>query len=238
MIFDYTVITRNADAFASGFGCTVQLLAISLPVSAAGAVIIALARASHVGPPRWAAFALVEIVRNVPFLVQAFLIFFGLPFYGVEVSATAAGLICLSLYGAVYFSEAIRGALTSIPRGQWEASFVLELTRWESLRWVILPQLPPYLVPAATNVSITLLKETALLAVITVPELTYMTESVVGREFAPMECYLVIAMAYWITSECISRVMGSVERRCRKHANATFDAPVSKPGPRERSAIT
>lgn len=215
MIFDYTVITRNIGAFASGFGCTLEMMAMSLPISAAAAVLIAAARGSRIAPLRWIARTLVEIVRNVPFLVQAFLIFFGLPFYGLDLGAVPAGLICLALYGAVYFSEAIRGAIASVARGQWEASFALGLTPLQNLRWVIMPQLPPYLVPAATNVSITLLKETALLAVITVPELTYMTESVVGKEFAPMEGYLVVALAYWFTSECIARVMRRVERWSR-----------------------
>src|SRR5690606_6637163 len=131
--------------------------------------------------------ALIELVRNIPFLIQVFLIFFGLPFYGLDLGPMLSGIVCLSLYCSVYLAEGIRGAIQSVHKGQSEAAYALGLSYWQKMRLVIAPQLPAYLLPAATNVLITLGKETALLSVITVPELTYVAQSIVGRTYAPIE---------------------------------------------------
>ncbi len=218
MTFDYSVITDNLDVFARGYLQTLTLLVLVIPISFVGGTAIALARISG---KRWLmvpARAFVELVRNIPFLIQIFLVFYGLPFYGIDLGAKTAGVLCLSLYGSAYLSESVRGAIEAVPRGQWEASDALALSYTQKMRWIIAPQLPAYLIPAAGNILITLSKETALLSIITVPELTYMAQSVIGKSFAPVEVFTLLAIMYWFTSEAISQVMKALERHFAKKA--------------------
>jgi His/Glu/Gln/Arg/opine family amino acid ABC transporter permease subunit len=213
MNFDISVLVQNWQLLLQGYALTLLLLLLSIPLGIVGATVLALFRISGIRPLALLARSVVELVRNVPFLMQIFLIFFGLPFYGIRINATLAGVLCLGLYSAAYLSEGIRGAIEAIPRGQTEAAYALGLSYRQRMIYVVAPQLPAYLMPAATNVFITLGKETALLSLITVPELTYMAQSVLGRSFAPVEVFTAIALFYWATSELIAQIMRRLERR-------------------------
>ncbi len=213
MIFDITVITDNIDVFARGYLHTILLLVIAIPISLCGAICVVLMNISRWRVVWRTGWLFVEIIRNIPFLIQAFLIFYGLPFYGVELSAMTAGVLCLTLYGTAYLSEAIRGAIQSVPKGQFEAADALALSYLQKMRYIIAPQLPRYLIPASANVLITMGKETALLSIITVPELTYMSQSIIGKTFAPVEVFTVLTIMYWFTSECLAQLMIRLEKR-------------------------
>lgn len=217
MTFDYSVITEHAYFLLSGFETTWILWGISVPISVAGSILLAMMRLSSVRWLRGAALTLVEVIRNVPMLIQAFLLFFGLPFLGVALSAMTVGITCLSLYGAVYLSESLRGGIAALPKGQSAAGMALGLSRFQTMCWVIVPQLPAYVLPTAANTFISLGKQTALLSVITVPELTYTASSVVGETYAPLEVYAAVSVMYWLMSECIAAGMRWLERRVSAH---------------------
>lgn len=212
MTFDYAVIIDHAAFLLSGFETTLLLWGIAVPISLAGSLILAGMRLSTSRAMRAIAQSMVEIIRNVPMLIQAFLLFFGLPFWGIALSAMTVGITCLSLYGAVYLSECLRGGIAALPKGQFNAGMALGLTRIQTFRWIVAPQLPAYVLPAAANTFISLGKQTALLSVITVPELTYTASSVVGETYAPLEVYIATAIMYWLMSECIAYGMRRLER--------------------------
>ncbi|MET3698306.1 polar amino acid transport system permease protein [Bacillus oleivorans] len=106
-------------------------------------------------------------------LVQLFWIFFALPAFGIQFSPFLAGVVALGLNYGAYASEIVRGAILAIPHGQTEASIALNMSRWQRLRLIILPQALRIMLPGFGNISIELLKGTSLVSMITLTDLTY-----------------------------------------------------------------
>jgi His/Glu/Gln/Arg/opine family amino acid ABC transporter permease subunit len=212
MSFDLSVLIDNWQYFAQGLAKTVLICAISLPLGFALGSLIALIRL-RAGPVLNAiALAYIELIRNIPFLVQVFLLFFALPFAGVRLSPMTAGIIALSSYAAAYFSEIVRGGILSIPPGQGEAARALGLSYGVTFWKVLFPQVVGYVLPAATNLTITLIKESAALSIITVGELTYMSQDVIGRTFAPVEVFTLIALVYWSLNALLAQFAACLEK--------------------------
>ena len=216
--FDITILTANWRVILSGLRMTLLICVISLPLGFVLGILLALCRISKISLLRIGALVLIELVRNVPFLVQIFMVFYVLPFYGIRFEPLNAGLGCLSVYGMVYYAEIIRGAILSVPRGQWEAAQALGLSSGTIMRKIIFPQTFGYLIPPTTNISITLIKESSVLSVITVAELTYIGQWIIGKYFAPVEMFSTIAIIYLAMTALFSKIMGFTERRLTRYA--------------------
>lgn len=212
MSFDLGILIDNWQYFALGLAKTVLICVVSLPLGFALGSLIALIRL-RAGPAlNSIALSYIELIRNIPFLVQVFLLFFALPFAGIRLSPMTAGIIALSSYAAAYFSEIVRGGILSIPPGQGEAARALGLTYGLTFWKVLFPQVIGYVLPAATNLTITLIKESAALSIITVGELTYMSQDVIGRTFAPVEVFTLIALLYWGLNALLAHVAAWLEK--------------------------
>ena len=212
MSFDLSILTDNWQYFALGLAKTVLICAISLPLGFALGSLIALIRL-RAGPIlNTIALTYIELIRNIPFLVQVFLLFFALPFAGIRLSPMTAGIIALSSYAAAYVSEIVRGGILSIPPGQGEAARALGLSSGQTFWKVLFPQVIGYVLPAATNLTITLIKESAALSIITVGELTYMSQDVIGRTFAPVEVFTLIALIYWGLNSLLAQFAAWLEK--------------------------
>jgi polar amino acid transport system permease protein len=161
--------------------------------------------------------AYVFVFRGTPLLVQLFVLYYGGPGLGLTLDAVTTGLIGLTLYGGAYFSEIFRAGFAAVPKGQEEASRSLGLSRWLSFRLVQLPQLLVAVIPPMTNQSMILLKESAVLSVITVPELTFQTTRMVAETFAVIEPYLALALLYWVAATVVSRVGQYAEAALTPH---------------------
>jgi His/Glu/Gln/Arg/opine family amino acid ABC transporter permease subunit len=177
---------------------------------------VALARVSGLTPLKQLAYIYTEFFRTTPALVQLIWIFYVLPILsGVTLSPLASGVIALSLNSGAFLSEIFRGGLESINRGQRDAAHVLGFSRRQAYRHVILPQALRRVLPAAGNVFISLLKDSSLLSVIAVPEITYQTQSFVTYSFRPLELYTVLALLYFCITYPISLFTRGLERRFR-----------------------
>ncbi|MDJ0950301.1 MAG: amino acid ABC transporter permease [Alphaproteobacteria bacterium] len=218
MSFDLAILTDNWRLFADGLGLTVLICAIALPLGFVLGIGLALLRLSRRGVLVAAAIGYVELIRNIPFLIQIFLVFFGLPFFGIRLDPLPLAIVALAVYGSAYFSEVVRGAILSVPRGQGEAARALGLRPAMVFRKVIFPQMLGYLIPASTNLTITLIKESAVLSVITVAELTYMSQFIIGRTFAPVEVFTAISLLYWGFTGLVAGLMSVLERRATRFA--------------------
>lgn len=211
--FDFSVVTQNIGSLAQGFAMTLLIMLAAAPVGFLAGFGLALVRLH--GPP-WqqnVAVAYLEFIRNVPFVILAFLLYFALPFAGLRLEPMTAGILALTAYAAAYFSEIVRGAIVSIPESQFEAGLVLGLSNAQLLRKIILPQIWVQILPSSTNLTITLIKETAVLSVITVPELSFVAQNVIGRTFSPVEVFTAIAAAYWALAIAVSAAASALERR-------------------------
>ncbi len=197
MNFDYQAILDNSDILLRGLGNTLLIAAVSIPAGILLGIFVCLARISEKRALRWAAISYIEVIRNIPLLILIFMIFYALPFYGVRLSGLTTGLICLSIYGGAYFAEIFRGGVESVPKEQFDACKALGLKYGFYMRSVILPQLYRYVFPPGTNIALTMIKESSLLSMITVAELTYAASDINGRTFTPVETFATIALIYW-----------------------------------------
>jgi polar amino acid transport system permease protein len=143
----------------------------------------------------------VELFRGTPLLVQLFLVYSGGPHIGITLSALTVGIGGLGLYGGAYFTETVRGGVLGIPNGQIEAGRAFGLTRLQIIRTIILPQMLVLSLPPAVNLLIFLLKDTAVLSILTIPELTFEVTGMTLETFAFVEPFLVLAIGYWVLVE-------------------------------------
>ncbi len=159
----------------------------------------------------------VSVVRGTPLFVQVLIFYFGLPqALGINLSPFAAGVIALGCNSSAYISEIVRCGIDSIPLGQWEASFVLGYTRTQTLRYVITPQMLRNVLPAITNELTALIKETSILMVIGVSELTKVGRDIVARELDPMSIYLLVAAIYFFMTTSVSLTTRYFEKRWKR----------------------
>ena len=200
MEFDFSAIWDSRNLLAEGLATTLFISVVAVPVSIVLGAAIVLMRISGNLILRSVATAYVEAIRNTPFLIQIFMVFYALPFVGIRLSGLPTGILCLSIYGAAYFAEIFRGGIESVPKGQFDACKSLALPYGFYMRRMIVPQLYKYIIPPGTNIALTMIKESSLLSMITVAELTYVAHDINGRTFSPVESFTVIALLYWLVS--------------------------------------
>jgi His/Glu/Gln/Arg/opine family amino acid ABC transporter permease subunit len=197
MTFDFMAVWNNRDILIEGILNTLLISVIAIPVGICIGVFVCLLRISKARLLRWPAIAYIEVMRNIPLLILIFMMFYALPFYGVRLSGLTTGFICLSIYGGAYFAEVFRGGVEAVSQGQFDAAKALGLKYGFYMRRVIFPQLYSYVFPPATNIALTMIKESSLLSMITVAELTYAAHEINGRTFTPVETFTTIALIYW-----------------------------------------
>ena len=151
---------------------TVELSVLGMVLAVVVGLLLALMRLYGIAPLRWLARAYVEIFRGTPLLIQLFLIYYGLPELGIRLDAFLAGIVGLGLNYAAYEAENYRAGIQAIPHGQMEAAFALGMSRSQALRRVILPQALRLVIPPVTNDFIAMFKDSSIVSVITMVELT------------------------------------------------------------------
>lgn len=210
------VFYESLSAAARGLPVT---LAIWLSAVAAGMALGFLVGAARFFAPRLLSaplVAVVEVVRGTPFLVQCFLLYFGGPFIGIDLSPPVAGFVALSVYGAAYFSEVFRAGFMAVPPAQLEAARLLGLSRTQTVLRIMLPVMALGVLPALANLAVILIKETAVLSIITVPEFTFRMQAVGSASFAVVETTLVLALGYWALVEATAWAARRVEQRIER----------------------
>jgi polar amino acid transport system permease protein len=137
-------------------------------------------------------------IRGTPALIQIFIVYFGLPQFGLRFSPFVAGAIALGLNSAAYVAETIRAGFLGIPKGQRESALALGMSHTTALRRIILPQVVRIIIPPISNEVASALKNTSLLSTITLMELTLQTEVIVATTFRPFQFYILAAILYLI----------------------------------------
>lgn len=196
---------------------TIPLTLLSFVFGLALGLVSALIRLF--GPRPLAAFVrfYVWIIRGTPLLVQLFLIFYGLPSAGILLDAFPAALIGFTLNIGAYSSEIIRAAISSVAKGQWEASFSIGMSWSQTMRRTILPQAARVAVPPLSNTFISLVKDTSLAAAITVPELFQAAQRIVAVTYEPLILYIEAALIYLAISSILSALQARLELRLGRY---------------------
>ncbi|CAM4008474.1 cystine ABC transporter permease [Rahnella bruchi] len=178
--------------------------------------ILALMRLSHFWPLSWISRFYVSVFRGTPLIAQLFMIYYGLPQFGIELDPIPAAMIGLSLNTAAYTSETLRAAISSIEKGQWEAAASIGMNPWQTLRRVILPQAARTALPPLGNSFIGLVKDTSLAATIQVPELFRQAQLVTSRTLEVFTMYLAASIIYWVLATVLSFLQNRLEDRVNR----------------------
>ncbi|VVD65513.1 amino acid ABC transporter permease [Pandoraea terrigena] len=191
-------------------------LALSAIAFACGGVVALALLVVRVGRVPWAARAValyIEVFQGTPLLMQLFLVFFGLPLLGLEVSPWLAASVCLTLYTSAYLTEIWRGCVEAIPHGQWEASSSLAMRYGEQLRHVILPQALRIAIAPTVGFSVQVVKSTALASIIGFDELTKTGTMLTNATFQPFTVYGLVALLYFAACYPLSLWARHLERK-------------------------
>ncbi|WP_411267699.1 amino acid ABC transporter permease [Microbacterium oleivorans] len=199
--------------FSAGITVTIPLALISFAIGLVLAIAAALMRISGNRLLSGIARFYISAIRGTPLLVQIFVIFYGLPQIGVRIDAYLAAVIALSLNVGGYAAEVIRAAILSVPKGQWEAAFTVGLPRATALRRIILPQAARVSVPPLSNTFISLVKDTSLVASITVAEMFRVAQNIAAFSLDFLVIYIEAAFIYWLFCLVLSFGQDRIERR-------------------------
>lgn len=208
------LIIQTWPRLLSGLLLTVQLTIISLIIGGTLGLIFGLLSVSKKKVFRGIALVYVDIVRGTPLIVQAFFIYFGIPAaLGIRLDPNLAGIIALSLNAGGYLAEIFRAGIESINRGQMEAARSLGLPYGMAMRKVILPQAIRTMTPALMNQCIITLKDTSILSVIGISELTQTGRLVIANNYKSFEMWIIIGAMYFIIIMILSKISKRIERK-------------------------
>lgn len=207
------VVIENLPFLLKGAYFTLLITIVSMFFGSIIAVIVAVARTKGNKPIRWLARAYVSIIRGTPTLVQIIIVYYGLVDYGIKLEPLTAAYIALSISIGAYLSETLRGALQSIPKGQFEAAYASGMSPLQTMRRIVFPQAIRIAIPPAGNTFVGMLKETSLVSVITVTELLRSSQLLIAQYYVYMPFYLSIALMYWIMSTGFSILLDRLEKR-------------------------
>lgn len=201
--FHIEIIIKNHRELLLGAAMTLKITAISFLLAMFVGVIVGIAR-SRSGLLGRLFTPYVEIFRGTPLLIQLFFIYYGLPCIGIIIDNFTAAWLGIGLCGGAYISEIIRGSIYSVEKGQEEAAVSLGLTKSQAMRHIILPQALQVAIPPLMNSFSAQLKETSLVSVLAINELTRSGQMVYSRTFRPFEIYLAVGVIYFVMTYSVS----------------------------------
>lgn len=211
--FDWGAVWYAVPYMLRGLLVTLEISFWAMLLSTLVGVVIGLISVSDLRGPKAMVRAYVYFVRGTPALVQIFLVYFALPRIGLELSSFWSGVVALAFNSAGFIAEIVRAGLQSIEIGQTEAALSIGMTTRQCIIFILLPQSLRRITPPLTNEMITLIKNSSLLSVISVTELTRAAQLIIAERFVPFELYAALAVYYLIVISVLSRVSEYVERR-------------------------
>jgi polar amino acid transport system permease protein len=196
----WEILWNHRDMILIGFQNTLILFSVSAVAAFLLSSAVVLVLQTHRSPLSGIVRSMVDGMRMLPFLMYAYILYYGLPSLGIRFDAWTAGFIALITYHAAYFAEILRGTWATLSTGQAEAARAHGFMNFTMYRHIILPQLVLRSAPVLGNQLIICLKDTAFLSIITVRELTAAASAVQSQYFIPFEAFIVAIALYWLTS--------------------------------------
>ena len=196
---------------------TLPLTAISFSLGLLIAVLTAIARIANIKILKQLSEFYIWIFRGTPLLVQLFIVYFGLPIVGVTLDVWSAAIITFSLNIGAYASEAVRAAVLSVPKGQWEAATALGMSYTQILRRIIAPKAARISLPPLSNIFISTLKDTSLVASITMVDMFMVAQRIAARTFDPLTLYVLAALFYLIVCTFLTFLQARLEKRFSRY---------------------
>ncbi|WP_028393869.1 amino acid ABC transporter permease [Bacillus cihuensis] len=208
-------VIRNALPYLmDGLVVTLYIFVIALILGFIIGLIVALLRLAPIKPLNWIAKTYINAIRGTPFIVQLFFIYFGLnTIPWISMDKTTAGIVTVAINAGAYFAEIIRAGIQSIDSGQTEAARSLGLTGSQTMRYVVLPQAFRRMLPTFTNQSIISLKDTSLLSIIGIADLTQRGQIQQAATYESFKIWLTVGIIYFIIIYALTLLANFLERR-------------------------
>jgi polar amino acid transport system permease protein len=210
---DFTPVIDGLPSLLAGclgtLGLALGGMALAIVIGIGGVVL----RQSRLKPLRWLVMSFVELIRNTPFLVQIYFIFFALPLAGVRLDPTPTAIIALGINGGAYAIEIIRGGVQSIGKGQIEAGLALALNRMQVFRLIVLKPALRAIYPSLVSQFILLTLTTSIASAISAYELTSVAQRIESDSFRSFEVYGVVTLLYLGISWLLMRMFGQISAR-------------------------
>jgi glutamine transport system permease protein len=208
------IILSAIPILLTGLKVTIYIFVIAIILGFLIGLIVALLRLSSNKVLNWIAKGYVNAIRGTPFIVQLFFIYFGInSLHVISLNNTTAGIITVAINAGAYFAEIIRAGIQSIDKGQTEAARSLGFTGFQNMRYVVLPQAFRRMLPTITNQSIISLKDTSLLSIIGIADLTQQGQIQASATFEAFKIWLTVGVIYFIIIYLISVLANVIERR-------------------------
>lgn len=225
--FDWDILGRAFPAMLEGLGLTLQLSAITIALSMILAIPVAVGRMSKIEVVRWVSQGYIEVFRCTPMLVQLFWIYYALPaLTGVTLPGFTSAVIALTANLTAFMAEAYRSGFQAVPVEQVEAGQMLQLSRFQQLRYIIVPQALRQQLPVILSLNISLFKDTALVSTIAVSDLMFISNTISAQSYRALEIFTLAALMYFAIAFPVSLITSNIERRMQDNS-----ARGSKPGP-------
>lgn len=208
------IIVSALPFLLKGLQVTIYIFLIAIILGFFIGLVVALFRLAPIKVLNWIAKVYVDIIRGTPFIVQLFFIYFGVnSLHVISLNSTTAGIITVAINAGAYFAEIIRAGIQSIDKGQTEAARSIGLTSAQTMRYVVLPQAFRRMLPTITNQSIISLKDTSLLSVIGIADLTQQGQIQASATFEAFRIWLAVGVIYFIIIYLLSILANFIERR-------------------------
>jgi polar amino acid transport system permease protein len=209
-VFHFNVVWDHWRDLAEGAWLTIRLSSLAMVIGLALATVCAYAKAAGPSGVRWTVATYVEVIRNTPFLVQIFIIYFSLPVLGISVGANEASLAAMVVNFGAYGTEILRAGIESVSHGQVDAARALGLTRLQTFRYVVLFPALKTVFPALASQFILLMLASSVVSAVSAVELTAVTNSLQSTTFRPFEFYFVATGLYLAMALGFRAVLGGI----------------------------
>jgi len=219
--FNFAPVFESIDLLLVGAWLTIRLSCGAMILGLIVSILCAAAKTSGIAPLRWLVNTYVEVIRNTPFLVQIFFIFFGLPSLGLRLTPNGAALLALVVNFGAYGTEIIRAGIESINKGQVEAGTALGLSKLQIFRYIVMKPALRTVYPALTSQFIYLMLTSSVVSAISADDLAAAGNDLQSATFASFEVYIVVTLIYLVMSVGFSAVFAAIEK-------AAFKYPLSR----------
>ena len=224
--FNFSFLPKYASFFIRGVEYTLLLSVVSVALAVIPALILALMRLSKSKIVKTVSGAYISLFRSTPLMVQLYIIYYGLfslikiPSYTIfgfiDITRFIPGVVALALNSSAYVSEIFRAGILAVDQGQMEAARSLGLSKWQGMKFVVLPQAIKNILPALANELVTMVKESSICSVLGMSELIWGAKTVASTTYKTLAPYVLAAIVYFAINYPASKVIEAIERRMRR----------------------
>lgn len=204
---------ENWRVFIEGFGTTIALSVISLIIALVLGLMFGIMGSTANKKAKVINRVYVEFIQNTPLVIQIFFLYHALPHVGITMPVFLVGILGIGVYHGAYMAEAIRAGISAVPKGQFEAAYSQGFTFWSSMRYVVLPQARRLSFPPMTNISVNLIKNTSVMAMVAGGDLMYRADSYASESLIYGPTYIIAGVLYLSLCYPLAKFATNMERK-------------------------